>query len=205
MEFYETKIGRSFLEHSLPEIISALKRIACIKEEELDLLKQSSEKQKSITDKHVQEIGIHSYVYLCYEENSRALYADAGNINHVYITDDPEKAKQWFRLAHQTAKQNGYHELSVSELDDYIEDFKNGKLRREYQDCFVAPRPKEELFEIKKDIHCLKNVASKRKSRKKLEQLRLVLRTWQESVGDVFPGEFNLKQDDGRFERPLGR
>ena len=62
-----------------------------------------------------------------------------------------------------------------------------------------------ELFEIKKDIHCLKNVASKRKSRKKLEQLRLVLRTWQESVGDVFPGEFNLKQDDGRFERPLGR
>ena len=78
-------------------------------------------------------------------------------------------------------------------------------LRREYQDCFVAPRPKEELFEIKKDIHCLKNVASKRKSRKKLEQLRLVLRTWQESVGDVFPGEFNLKQDDGRFERPLGR
>ena len=159
MEFYETKIGRSFLEHSLPEIISSLKRIACIKEEELDLLKQSSEKQKSITDKHVQEIGIHSYVYLCYEENSRALYADAGNINHVYITDDPEKAKQWFRLAHQTAKQNGYHELSVSELDDYIEDFKNG----EHAGLWVYKEGNEDSelnygiccdrFNLKADIH----------------------------------------------------
>ena len=118
------------------------------------------------------------------------------------ITKDLLYIKNW--LPHLSNPVSGEVMLTPA-YAHMLEDFKNGKLRREYQDCFVAPRPKEELFEIKKDIHCLKNVASKRKSRKKLEQLRLVLRTWQESVGDVFPGEFNLKQDDGRFERPLGR
>jgi len=58
---------------------------------------------------------------------------------------------------------------------------------------------------LAKDIHCLNNIAHKRTMKEELSRLRLVLKVWQESVGDVFPGEENIKQDDGRFARPLGR
>lgn len=74
-----------------------------------------------------------------------------------------------------------------------------------YQDCFIAPRSEEELYSLAKDIHCLNNIAHKRTMKEELSRLRLVLKVWQESVGDVFPGEENIKQDDGRFARPLGR
>lgn len=43
--------------------------------------------------------------------------------------------------------------------------------------------------------------------KKELNRFRLVLKVWQESVGDIFPGEQHLKPDadDGRFFRPLDR
>lgn len=86
-----------------------------------------------------------------------------------------------------------------------LEDFERGILAKVYQDCFIAPRPEEELYAIKKDVHCLKNIAGKRSMKGTLARLRLVQKVWQESVGEVFPGEENLKQDDGRFSRPLGK
>ena len=86
-----------------------------------------------------------------------------------------------------------------------LKDFEEGKLAEIYQDCFIAPRPEEELYILRKDIHCLHNIAHKRSMKKELSRLRLVLKVWQESVGDIFPGEERLKQDDGRFARPLGR
>lgn len=86
-----------------------------------------------------------------------------------------------------------------------LEDFEKGKLAEVYQDCFIAPRSGEELYEIKKDIHCLKNVAGKKNMQEDLSRLRLILEIWQESVGDIFPGEELLKRDDGRFSRPLGK
>lgn len=86
-----------------------------------------------------------------------------------------------------------------------LEEFEKGKLEEIYQDCFIAPRFEEELYAITKDIHCLNNIAFKHSMKKELSRLRLVLEVWQESVGDIFPGEENLKQDDGRFARPLGR
>ena len=88
-----------------------------------------------------------------------------------------------------------------------LDDFKNGRLAEIYQDCFIAPRSEEELYAIKKDIHCLNNIAGKRAMKKELNRFRLVLKVWQESVGDIFPGEQHLKPDadDGRFFRPLGR
>ena len=67
------------------------------------------------------------------------------------------------------------------------------------------PLSGEELYEIKKDIHCLKNVAGKKNMQEDLSRLRLILEIWQESVGDIFPGEELLKRDDGRFSRPLGK
>lgn len=86
-----------------------------------------------------------------------------------------------------------------------LEEFEKGKLAKKYQDCFIAPRSEEELYAMAKDIHCLNNIANKRSMKKNLSRLRFVLEVWQESVGDIFPGEENLKQDDGRFARPLGR
>ena len=86
-----------------------------------------------------------------------------------------------------------------------LADFEKGRLGEIYQDCFIAPRSEEELYSLAKDIHCLNNIAHKRTMKEELSRLRLVLKVWQESVGDVFPGEENIKQDDGRFARPLGR
>ena len=86
-----------------------------------------------------------------------------------------------------------------------LKDFEEGKLAEIYQDCFIAPRPEEELYILRKDIHCLHNIAHKRSMKNELSRLRFVLKVWQESVGDIFPGEEKLKQDDGRFARPLGR
>lgn len=86
-----------------------------------------------------------------------------------------------------------------------LEDFEKGILAEIYQDCFIAPRAEEELFALTKDIHCLNNLADKRRMKDELFRMRLVLKVWQESVGDIFSGEENIKQDDGRFARPLGR
>ena len=69
----------------------------------------------------------HAYVYLCYEENSAALYADAGNVNRVYITDDPTKASQWIALSRHIANESCYYALSEDEVDSFFEDFKCGE------------------------------------------------------------------------------
>lgn len=86
-----------------------------------------------------------------------------------------------------------------------LNDFEKGRLEARYRDCFVAPRPEEELYVITNDIHCMNNVACKRSMKKELSRLRLALKAWQESIGDVFPGEEKLKSDDKRFLRPLNR
>lgn len=130
MDFHETKMGRIFFEYQFPELISVLKRIACMKEEELSFLKQGTVKLGQKTDDTSPgkpKGSDHAYVYLCYEENSAALYADAGNINRVYITDDPTKASQWIALSRHTANESGYYALSKDEVDSFFEDFKRGE------------------------------------------------------------------------------
>lgn len=72
--------------------------------------------------------------------------------------------------------------------------YQKGELPAIQQDCFISPRAEEELFNTSKDIHCLKNVAAKKSERKIKETLRLVLDSWQMSIGDIFD-ERQLKQD----------
>ncbi|MBD3592385.1 sulfatase [Bacteroides sp. GM023] len=72
--------------------------------------------------------------------------------------------------------------------------YEKGELPVVQQDCFISPRPEEELFYTIKDIHCLNNIANKKSMRKMKEKLNLILETWQMSIGDVFD-ESKLKQD----------
>lgn len=83
-----------------------------------------------------------------------------------------------------------------------LEMYLNNQLEEQYTDCFIAPRPSEELFNISNDIHCMKNLASLKKYQRTKEKMRIVLDAWQESTGDVFPGKDALKQD--RNDRVTG-
>lgn len=83
-----------------------------------------------------------------------------------------------------------------------LEMYQNKQLEEKYTDCFIAPRPSEELFALPKDIHCMKNLASSKKYQKMKEEMRNALNVWQESTGDFFPGKDALKQD--RNDRVTG-
>lgn len=57
-------------------------------------------------------------VYVCYEENSVALYPDAGNVNRMFATTDIELAKEWAKRSIQNARTNDY--LPYAD-EDYVE------------------------------------------------------------------------------------
>jgi N-sulfoglucosamine sulfohydrolase len=73
--------------------------------------------------------------------------------------------------------------------------YDSGILKDEYADCFVAPRPGEELFDVVKDSHCMNNLASRKKSQKVLNQFQNALTVWMQETNDIFPGEYKLKKD----------
>lgn len=120
------------------------------------------------------------------------------------ITKDYIYIRNW--LPHLSVPTVG-EAMRTPAYEQMLEDFTNGQLPGRFQDTFIAPRPEEELYITTKDIHCMDNVAGKRKMKEVLSRLRLVLQVWQQSVGDLFPGEEKLKPDanDGRFFRPLNR
>ena len=72
--------------------------------------------------------------------------------------------------------------------------YEKGELPAVQQDCFISPRPEEELFNTIKDIHCLKNIANKKSMKKIKEKFNLVMETCQMSIVDIFD-ENKLKQD----------
>ncbi|MEM9079647.1 MAG: sulfatase [Verrucomicrobiota bacterium] len=53
--------------------------------------------------------------------------------------------------------------------------------------CFVAPRPKEELFDTVADPFELKNLAGERKFEKVLLEMRIALANWEAENGDAPP------------------
>ncbi|MBB4034494.1 arylsulfatase A-like enzyme [Dysgonomonas hofstadii] len=75
------------------------------------------------------------------------------------------------------------------------EDYEKGKLSSEQSDTFIVPRAPEELFDTRKDMHCLHNLAKNKKQNPVLIEMRLALDTWMNATGDVFPGEGKLKPD----------
>jgi arylsulfatase len=105
--------------------------------------------------------------------------------NYVYI-------KNW--LPHlpnpsvgETMRMPAYKKM----LDSYLK----GELPQVQQDCFIAPRPAEELYKIPDDVHCVNNLIGEKEKKAIVEEMRLVLDVWQQSMGDSYPGEKKLKGD----------
>lgn len=82
-----------------------------------------------------------------------------------------------------------------------------GRLTPAQADIFLAPRPAEALFDVRKDPHQLTNLAAEPGAREILEHLRGVLTQWQEETGDTVPRDmtpdfFDRETGERRFAIP---
>lgn len=75
-----------------------------------------------------------------------------------------------------------------------------GRLTPAQADIFYSPRPAEELYDVKKDIHQLINLASLPQFQEELIEMRRLLKDWQANTGDTTPE--NLTPD--WFDRETG-
>lgn len=64
-----------------------------------------------------------------------------------------------------------------------------------YSDCFITPRDSFELFDIKKDIHCMNSLTKNQDQQERVRELTDKLNEWMKKTGDKFPGRENLKPD----------
>lgn len=119
MEFHDTMYGKRFFENQLPSLIRALNRIA--DNQEAGLSAKSMEPSSSSNAAPDST----SKIYVCYEENSVALYSEAGNISKLFVTSDETLARQWAKRSYELAAGTGYHpidEADYAELMDHIGD-----------------------------------------------------------------------------------
>jgi len=65
--------------------------------------------------------------------------------------------------------------------------YKAQKLNAAQQNCFIKPRPMEELYQLDADPHELKNLAGKSEYSDVLKRMREVLRDWQKRTNDEEP------------------
>lgn len=64
-----------------------------------------------------------------------------------------------------------------------------GRLTPAQMDCFLAPRPPEELYEVETDPHEIRNLAGDPARATDLEEMRRLLQRWQEETADREPPE----------------
>lgn len=64
---------------------------------------------------------------------------------------------------------------------------KKGKLNEAQRSCFIAPRPKEELYDIVSDPHCLNNLASSEKYSDTRKKMQVQLSQWKSRTMDRIP------------------
>ncbi|MBR6051626.1 MAG: hypothetical protein IKP68_10570 [Clostridia bacterium] len=115
MDFANTVYARNLFEHQLPQLIKSLNRVADNLEKAEGTIKSPS--ASPLSSEPAEK------VFICYEENSVALYPDAGNVNRMFATTDVELAKEWATRSIENAKANGYRPYSeedYSELTDHI-------------------------------------------------------------------------------------
>ena len=70
-------------------------------------------------------------VFVCREENSAALYSDAGNINQLFVTTSPGEAISWAQKALGIAKKSDFHPYTPEDEGDFfakIADFKGSSV-----------------------------------------------------------------------------
>jgi N-sulfoglucosamine sulfohydrolase len=75
-----------------------------------------------------------------------------------------------------------------------------GKLPPEQRGCFVTPRPAEELYDVRADPHCLKNLAGGGAHGEVLQTMRQALDRWIEETKDRVPE----KPTPDKFDRTTG-
>ena len=80
---------------------------------------------------------------------------------------------------------------------------REGKLTPAQMDPLLAPRPAEELFNVRNDPHQIENLVNDQGHRKALEHLRKVMDEWQRRTGDSVPPLGKGTPD--RYDRNSGR
>ncbi len=63
----------------------------------------------------------------------------------------------------------------------------DGKLNDNQMQCFVTPRPAEELYDVKRDPYSLRNLASDQKLKSTLNIMRKILDKWIKETNDKIP------------------
>ena len=115
MDFANTVYAKNLFEHQLPQLIKVLGRVA-------DGLEKSGN-PAATQAAPLLSLKPGETVFICYEENSVALYPDAGNVNRMFATSDIELAREWATRSIENAKANGYRPYSeedYSDLTDHI-------------------------------------------------------------------------------------
>ena len=110
MDFANTVYAKDLFEHQLPKLIKSLDRVA-------DGLEKAGSPTRAMPASTIRS-GTVDTVYVCYEENSVALYPDAGNVNRMFATTDIELAKEWAKRSIENARTNDY--LPYAD-EDYVE------------------------------------------------------------------------------------
>ncbi|MHC4404212.1 MAG: sulfatase family protein [Planctomycetota bacterium] len=97
---------------------------------------------------------------------------------------------------------NSVDSINAVTWKGFMEAHRAGKLTPAQGFLFVEPRPFEELYDVEKDPHALKNVVDDPRRRPDLNELRTLLDNWRVETGDHMPAERRL---DGwtRDGRPL--
>ena len=100
MDFANTVYAKNLFEHQLPQLIKSLDRVA-------DGLEKAGNSTRAMPASTIRSGSVDT-VYVCYEENSVALYPNAGNVNRMFATTDIELAKEWARRSIENARANDY-------------------------------------------------------------------------------------------------
>ena len=122
MDFASSGYARDFFQGQVPQIIRSLKSIADSQQKLVELqMQQNSSVDKPVDNPTVPaEATAEGTVYVCYEENSAALYAEAGNINHMFVTTDESQMREWVSKSLQYAENGKYYPINEWEKEQFL-------------------------------------------------------------------------------------
>lgn len=123
------------------------------------------------------------------------------------------RSERWLYIANATPELTGSPPADAVRSPTFQELVtleRNGELPEEQRGCFVAPRPKEELYDVLADPHQLTNLAGDPAHAQTLAKLRVVQREWARETGDVaidevMPDELTPDKFDRRTGEPLAK
>lgn len=113
----KVQVMRAIFQRQIPQIVCSLKSIADSQEKLIELQMQNTTVAKPAEKPTVTAKGT---IYVCYEENSTALYTDAVNINHMFVTTDEKQMREWVSKSLQYAENDSYHSIDKSEREQFL-------------------------------------------------------------------------------------